>query len=199
MNPCPSGYCEYTVYRRVNGQVTVVAQHIRQVPPVSPTFSPILQVAGRSRFEFWVVASDVVDPSVTSPASNTVEVNRCDYLHPDEYLSADNPIYSCTASHRLYPQADGNLVLSKYSTATSDFTTAVWSTGPKSGANRLYMQADGNLVYSAQPANVAKWTTRTNSTSSRNNSGAELVMTSNRLEVKKNTTTLWRSDTGRTY
>ena len=61
------------------------------------------------------------------------------------------------------------------------------------------MQADGNLVYSAQPANVAKWTTRTNSTPTRDNSGAELVITgSNRFEVRDEAT-LWRSDTGRTY
>ncbi|HEY6729298.1 MAG TPA: hypothetical protein VI197_35045, partial [Polyangiaceae bacterium] len=77
--------------------------------------------------------------------------------------------------------------------------TAIWSTGPKSGANRLYMQADGNLVYSAQPANVAKWTTRTNSTPTRDNSGAKLVTTVNRFDVRKGQSILWRSDTGRTY
>ncbi len=198
-NPCPSGDCQYTVYLRANGQTTVVADRVQPLPSEDPQLFAPLRIAGGSRLEYWVVASDVADPSVTSPPSNTIVANRCGQLHPDEYIFADNPIYSCSETYRLYPQADGNLVYSKYESATGGYTTAIWSTGPKSGANRLYMQADGNLVYSAQPANVAKWTTRTNSTPTRDNSGAKLVTTVNRFDVRKGQSILWRSDTGRTY
>jgi hypothetical protein len=207
---CPSGKCDYTVYRRtrtsLTGGLTTSALFTiyRSNAANNRAWSRSVKPQGSTRFEYWVVASDGAN---TSPPSNIIVMNRCENLFDDELLYENNPIFSCDLKNRLYPQGDGNLVLSKYSSTTRDYTIAKWVTGPKTGANRLYMQADGNLVYSAQPADVAKWTTRTYSTSSHDNTNAQMTLwgTDHFSLWKPDPNNpgvgidLWDSDTGRAY
>jgi len=209
--PCPSGLCDITVYRRsrtdLDGSTTTtVVQRILRYPYSNPqSYTQSVVVRGSPDLEYWAVISDGEN---TSPPSNIVKFRRCGKLYPNEWLFVNSPIYSCQDRpvNRLYPQNDGNLVLTKYETSTNYYTAVVWKTGPKTGANRLYMQADGNLVYSAQPDNVAKWTTKTGSTSSRDNTGSEMwLLGEDLLAVNKVDSNgipvdlLWRSDIGRTY
>jgi len=206
---CPSGgLCSFDVYRRTRDWLTGETITTKVDTQYSSTLEDMgswttWAVHGSSRAEFWVVTRD---GTVTSAPSNTVVISACSNLYPDEYLYQDNPFYNCNATTRLYPQGDGNLVLANYNTNTHDYTTLIWKTGSKAGANRLYMQGDGNLVYSAQPADVAKWTTRTGSTSTHQNAGAMLWLPDDSahmevilLDGMGSGTLLWEWETGRQY
>jgi hypothetical protein len=206
---CPSGgLCSFDVYRRTRNSLTGETITTKVDTQYSITLEDMgswtpWAVEGSGRAEFWVVTRD---GTVTSAPSNKIVINRCSNLYPNEYLYQDNPLYNCNATTRLYPQGDGNLVLANYNSTTKDYTTLIWKTGAKAGANRLYMQGDGNLVYSAQPADVAKWSTRTNSTSTHHNDGAMLWVPDDSahmevilLDGMGGGTTLWEWETGRQY
>jgi hypothetical protein len=188
---CSAG-CTYYLRESYNGVATdsVLVPDPSPFPRTYKTAQHLFPaIRGSSQVSVQMYACTATE---CSPLSNRFRLRRCGGLEANEYLYADEPIYACqggtgddASPYRLYPQADGNLVLSQK--VNGSYSQLVWQTRAKAGANRLYMQGDGNLVWSAQPQNTVKWTSGTSHTN-----GAYLwLTTTGEMQIKLGQTVVW--------
>lgn len=136
--------------------------------------------AGSTSFFTEVLGSGPPPP----PAPTVSTFNGCGWLHQDQMIGTDRPLWSCDGRFFLAMQGDGNLVLYR------NGGPALWSTQTNGTAgNKAVMQSDGNFVV-YDPSHALF------DTGTYGNSGAELVVQDDgNVVVYQGASALWATGT----